>query len=77
MACTEKEVRIDMCQALEDIYSDGIREGKAEGIAEGKAEGIEAVIGNMLRAGLSDADIRRYAGVTDREIQLARGAVTK
>lgn len=77
VACTEKEVRIDMCQALEDIYSDGIREGKAEGIAEGKAEGIAAVIGNMLRAGLSDADIRRYAGVTDREIQLARGAVTK
>lgn len=73
VACTEKEVRIDMCQALEDIYSDGIREGKAEG----KAEGIAAVIGNMLRAGLSDADIRRYAGVTDREIQLARGAVTK
>ena len=29
-----------MCEAMERIKAEGIREGKAEGIREGKAEGI-------------------------------------
>ncbi|HIW84217.1 MAG TPA: hypothetical protein H9873_07840 [Candidatus Dorea gallistercoris] len=40
------EGEIDMCQALEELYADGVKEGSA--------------------------DIKRYTGVTDQEIALAR-----
>ena len=55
-----KDVKIDMCQALEELYQDGIKEGREEGIA--------AVISNMLKSGMSITDIKKYTGADDRMI---------
>lgn len=68
----QKEVRIDMCQALEELYSEGIEEGREEGRIQGQKEGITTVVVNMLKNGLSAADIKKYAGVSDQEIKEAQ-----
>lgn len=60
-----KDVKIDMCQALEELYQDGVKEGREEGIAEG----IAAVISNMLKSGMSIPDIKKYTGADDRVIE--------
>lgn len=69
---SRKEVRIDMCQALEELYSEGIEEGREEGRIQGQKEGITTVVVNMLKNGLSAADIKKYAGVSDQEIKEAQ-----
>ena len=71
MPVSEQEVKIDMCQALEDLYKDGVKDGKLEGLREGIREGINEVVMNMLKNGLTAADIRKYAGVTDSVIAQA------
>lgn len=66
-----------MCQALEELYSEGIEEGREEGRIQGqkegriqgKKEGITTVVVNMLKNGLSAVDIKKYAGVSDQEIK--------
>ena len=60
-----KDVKIDMCQALEELYQDGVKEGREEGIAEG----IAAVISNMLKSGMSITDIKKYTDADDRVIE--------
>lgn len=80
MGDIEMKGEIDMCQALEELYADGVKEGTERGIAkgiqkgrlEGRQEGILTVIAAMLQNGLSSADIKRYTGVTDQEIRLAK-----
>ena len=52
-----KDVKIDMCKALEELYQDGVKEGREEGIA--------AVILNMLKSGMSIPDIKKYTGADD------------
>ena len=54
-----------MCQALEELYQDGVKEGREEGIAEG----IAAVISNMLKSGMSITDIKKYTDADDRVIE--------
>ena len=49
-----------MCKALEELYQDGVKEGREEGIA--------AVILNMLKSGMSIPDIKKYTGADDRMI---------
>ena len=45
----EKEEKKDMCKALDDLYNDGVMEGKTLGRAEGRAEGrVEAIL-DILR----------------------------
>lgn len=61
-----------MCQALEELYSEGIEEGREEGRIQGQKEGITTVVVNMLKNGLSAADIKKYAGVSDQEIKEAQ-----
>lgn len=45
-----KEARIDMCQALEELYQDGVKEGREEGAS--------MIILNMLKSGMSVSDIK-------------------
>ena len=59
-----KDVKINMCQALEELYQDGIKEGREEG----REEGIAAVISNMLKNGMSITDIKKYTGADDHVI---------
>ena len=64
-----------MCTALEKLKQQGIEEGKKEGIEQGKKEGIEegklTVIKNLLANGLSMEEIKKFAGVTEKEIRKA------
>ncbi len=72
-----------MCTALEKLKQQGIEEGKKEGIEQGKKEGIEqgkkegieegklTVIKNLLANGLSREEIKKFAGVTEKEIRKA------
>ena len=59
-----KEVRIDMCQALEELYQDGVREGREEGVS--------LIVRNMLKNGVSVSDIKKYTGVEERVIAEAQ-----
>lgn len=75
MKKTEREERIDMCQALEDIYTDGVKEGKLEGEAAGRLEGErrekQLIITKMLRDGLPVSAIRKYTDATDEDLKIA------
>lgn len=79
MKKTEREERIDMCQALEDIYTDGVKEGKLEGEAAGRLEGErrekQLIITKMLRDGLPVSAIRKYTDATDEELKIAGTAL--
>ena len=63
-AVSGKEARIDMCQALEELYQDGVREGREEG----REEGVAMIILNMLKSGMSVSDIKKYTGVGESMI---------
>ena len=41
----EKEDKRDMCKALDDLYHDGVMEGKKAGISEGRAGAIVELLG--------------------------------
>ena len=60
-----KDGKVDMCTGIKEWIADERAEGKAEGKAEGRAEGIDektrSVVANMIRRGMSDADIRGLA----------------
>ncbi len=75
MKKTEREERIDMCQALEDIYTDGVKAGKLEGEAAGRLEGErrekQLIITKMLRDGLPVSAIRKYTDATDEDLKIA------
>ena len=75
MKKTEREERIDMCQALEDIYTDGVKEGQLEGEAAGRLEGErrekQLIITKMLRDGLPVSAIRKYTDATDEDLKIA------
>lgn len=60
----KKEDKIDMCKALNDLYQDGIAEGKAAGIAEEK----EQMVRKMLKKNLELEMISDIAGISVEEI---------
>ena len=60
----KRPARIDMCQALEELYQDGVREGREEG----REEGVAMIILNMLKSGMSVSDIKKYTGVGESMI---------
>lgn len=63
-AVSGKEARIDMCEALEELYQDGVREGREEG----REEGVAMIILNMLKSGMPVSDIKKYTGVGENMI---------
>ena len=85
VARSEREERIDMCQALEDIYTDGVNAGREAGRLEGEAAGRKAgllegetrekllIITKMLQDGLPVSVIRKYTDATDEDINTAEG----
>lgn len=68
---SEAEAGIDMCQALEELYEDGVKTGREEGREKGREEGISMVIVNMLKSGMAAGDIKRCTGVSDSIIAQA------
>ena len=52
-----REERIDMCQALEDIYADGLRKGEEEGFSKGEEACLNSLIQKKLAKGKSVAQI--------------------
>lgn len=52
-----------MCQALKEIYADGV--------TEGREEGIFSVVKHMVGNGFSPEDIERYTGISGKEIRQA------
>lgn len=54
---------INMCQALKEIYADGV--------TEGREEGIFSVVKHMIGNGFSPEDIERYTGISGKEIRRA------
>ena len=61
--------RIDMCQALEDIYADGVNDGKNQ-------ERLE-IISKMLQGNFSASTIKKCTDATDEELQNARNRMDK
>lgn len=52
VAEAEKEGEIDMCQALEELYADGVEEGRREGLKEGVERGLKEGVEKGLREGV-------------------------
>ena len=69
VAEAEKEGEIDMCQALEELYADGVEEGRREGLKEGVEKGIFAVAQRLRESGFSAEEIKKYTGLEEQEIQ--------
>ena len=63
--------RIDMCQALEDIYADGVKDGEKTGRTQEKL----AIIVKMMQDNLPISTIKKYTDATDEEIENAKTAV--
>lgn len=65
-----------MCTAIERLKQENLEKGKIEGMEKGRIEGMEKgkilLVKNMLLNGLSADEVKKYAQVTDREIQKAR-----
>ncbi len=49
----KKEEKINMCKALEDLYSDGVEAGRKEGREEGRVQGIKALVETCRDLGAS------------------------
>ena len=49
----KKEEKIDMCQALEELYEDGIERGKELGIQEGVQQGLNQKLVELVTKKLS------------------------
>ena len=60
-----------MCQALKEIYADGVREGRESGERAGKRTEIFSVVKHMTDHGFSPEDIKRYTGISGKEIRRA------
>lgn len=50
----EREERVDMCKALEDLRAEGMAKGRAEGMAKGKAEGMAEGMAKGILSTLTD-----------------------
>lgn len=60
-----------MCQALKEIYADGVREGRESGERTGKRTEIFSVVKHMVDNGFSPEDIERHTGISGKEIRRA------
>lgn len=48
----DREEKVDMCKAIEDLKAESMAEGMAEGMAKGKAEGILSTLTDLVKDGL-------------------------
>ena len=58
----------NMCTAIERLKQENLEKGKIEGMEKGKI----LLVKNMLLNGLSADEVKKYAQVTNQEIQKAR-----
>lgn len=69
-----------MRQEREEAYNEGVKEGRAAGLKEGHNAGLKegqraarlSIIIQMLRNGMSEEDISRIAGASEKEIKDAK-----
>ena len=77
-----------MRQEREEAYNEGVKEGRAAGLKEGRNAGLKeghnagmkegqraarlSMIMQMLRNGMSEEDISRIAGASEKEIKDAK-----
>ena len=61
----QKEETMDMCKALQDIYNDGVGEGRAEG----RASLLTEMIQKKLAKGLSIEEIPEMLETTEEEVR--------
>ena len=71
---SEREERVNMCEAIEGIIHDakaeGIEEGRAEGIEKGRAEGkVETLLSLIEKGILTIADAARLFNMTVPEFK--------
>ena len=71
---SEREERVNMCEAIEGIIHDakaeGIEEGRAEGIEKGRAEGkVETLLSLIEKGILTIADAARLFNMTVPEFE--------
>ena len=69
--------RIDMCQALEDIYADGVKTGEKAGEKTGRTQERLKIISKMLQENFSASTIKKCTDATDEELQNARNLIEK
>ena len=65
--------RIDMCQALEELYADGVKAGEKTG----RTQEILEIISKMLQENFSASTIKKCTDATDEELQNARNLMDK
>ena len=69
-----------MRQEREEAYNEGVKEGRAAGLKEGHNAGLKegqraarlSIIMQMLRNGMSEEDISRIVGASEKEIKDAK-----
>ncbi len=65
--------RIDMCQALEELYADGVKAGEKTGRTQERLE----IISKMLQENFSASTIKKCTDATDEELQNVRNLMDK
>ena len=65
------EERVNMCQALEELYQDALEEGREEGRKSGRHEGIvlAKTIFRLSAQGKSEQEIAEETGVKPEEVR--------
>ena len=61
---------------IEEGMEKGLEKGLAEGHSKGLTEGRFSIVLNMLKNGMSEADIIRLCSCTSEELQKAKAALT-
>lgn len=67
----EEKERVNMCKALEELYADGVAEGKTNG----ELNKTKTVVRNMLSRGMAEADICALAECTPEFVEEIRQTV--
>lgn len=66
----------NVCTAIERLKRENLEKGIEKGIEKGRSEGIEEgkilLVKTLLLNGLSTEEVKKYAAVTDQEIQRAK-----
>lgn len=64
----QKEEKIDMCKAIDDIYNEGVGHGVAEGRAKGRAEFLAELVHKKMGKGMTAEDIADMLEVPVEEV---------
>ena len=72
MSIFEYDQEKHMRQEREEAYNEGVKEGRTAGLKEGQRSARLSMILQMLRNGMSEEDIARIAGASEKEITDAK-----